>query len=308
MLNWQKDHVQTSLNDLDEDFISSLNIKMKQLELRSRNLASSTLRGDYRASFHGSGVEFAESREYISGDDTRFIDWNVTARMGNTWIKRYVEERDLTIILAVDTSASQLVAGRQNGRIGASAELVALISFLAVENHDRVGLMLFDKEVNEYIKPQHGEKHAHRLVRTVLDQKYFALETCITEACDRLTNVLRKRSIIFLLSDFTNLEDLGSLHRMSKRHDVIALVLTDPVDFVLPEVGLIQVQSIEDGYSTIIDTTDPVVRERYRLRAKNFSELRSQKFSLANVGEVKIDVTQDLLNPLSNYFKLRSVR
>ena len=282
MLNWQKDHVQTSLNDLDEDFISSLNIKMKQLELRSRNLASSTLRGDYRASFHGSGVEFAESREYISGDDTRFIDWNVTARMGNTWIKRYVEERDLTIILAVDTSASQLVAGRQNGRIGASAELVALISYLAVENHDRVGLMLFDKEVNEYIKPQHGEKHAHRLVRTVLDQKYFALETCITEACDRLTNVLRKKSIIFLLSDFTNLEDLGSLHRMSKRHDVIALVLTDPVDFELPEVGLIQVQSIEDGYSTIIDTADPVVREIYRLRAKNFSELRSQKFSLAN--------------------------
>ena len=308
MLNWQKDHVRTFLDGISEDVELSLRRQVKRLELRSRNFVSSTLRGDYRASFHGSGVEFAESREYVSGDDTRFIDWNVTARMGNTWIKRYVEERDLTIIFAVDTSASQLVAGRQNGRIGASAELVALISFLAVENHDRVGLMLFDKEINEFIKPQHGEKHARRLVRSVLNQKCFALETSITKACNRLTNVLRKKAIIFLLSDFTNLEDLESLHRMAKRHDVIALVLTDPVDLELPKVGLVEIQSIEDGYSTIIDTMDPAVQEVYRLRSKNFSQSRSQIFALANVGEVKIDVTQNLLNPLSNFFKLRSVR
>ena len=308
MLNWRKDHVQTFLHGLNVDSESLLRIQVKQLELRSRNLVSSTLGGDYLASFHGSGVEFAESREYVSGDDTRFIDWNVTARMGNTWIKKYVEERDLAIMLVVDTSASQLVAGRKNGRIGAAIELVSLISFLAVENHDRVGLMLFGKEVSEFIRPQHGEKHARRLVKTVLDQKYFALKTCVTEACDRLTNVLRKKSIIFLLSDFTNLEDLESLHRMAKRHDVIALVLTDPVDFELPEVGIVQVQSIEEGYSTFVDTTDPDVKEMYRLRSKHFAQLRSHKLALANVSEVKIDVTQDLSNPLSNYFKLRSVR
>jgi len=308
MLNWRKDHVRTFLHGLNVDSESLLRIQVKQLELRSRNLVSSTLGGDYLASFHGSGVEFAESREYVPGDDTRFIDWNVTARMGSTWIKKYVEERDLAIMLAVDTSASQLVAGRKNGRIGAAVELVSLISFLAVENHDRVGLMLFGEEVSEFIRPQHGEKHARRLVKTVLDQKHFALKTCVTKACDQLINVLRKKSIIFLLSDFTNLEDLESLHKMAKRHDVIALVLTDPVDFELPEVGLVQVQSIEEGYSTFVDTTDPDVQEMYKLRSKYFAQLRSRKLALANVSEVKIDVTQDLLNPLSNYFKLRSVR
>ncbi|MBG93210.1 MAG: DUF58 domain-containing protein [Chloroflexi bacterium] len=308
MLNWRKDHVETFLDDSDQVLESSLRTQVKQLELRSRDLATSTLRGDYKASFHGSGVEFAESREYVLGDDTRFIDWNVTARMDSPWIKRYVEERDLTIILAVDTSASQLVSRRKNGRIGAAAELVSLISFLAVENHDRVGLMLFGKEVNEFIKPQHGEKHARRLVKAVLDQKNFTLETNIRKACDRLTNVLRKKSIIFLLSDFTNLEDLGSLYRMAKYHDVIALILTDPIDSELPKVGLVQIQSIEEGYSVILDTTDPTVRENYRLRSEGFSHLRSQKLALANVGEVEIDVTQDLLSPLSNYFKRRSAR
>ncbi len=282
--------------------------RIKRIEVRTRRLASSALGGDYRSVFRGSGIEFAEAREYVPGDDVRLIDWNVTARMGSPWVKEFVEERELSIVCAVDVSASQLVAHREDGRLGAAAELTALLGFAAVQHHDRAGLLTFGGEIERFVPPKHGANHALRLVRDVIHHPDPAPGTSISAACEYLGRVLRRRSVVFLISDFFDEGYAETLRALSRRHDVIALTLVDPADLEIPDLGIVRFTPAEGGPSRLLDTSSASVRREYAEAAQQRIAARRQLLAIAGVDEVELRLDQDLVAPIARYFRFRAMR
>lgn len=282
--------------------------RIKRIEVRTRRLASSALGGDYRSVFRGTGIEFAEAREYVPGDDVRFIDWNVTARMGAPWVKEFVEERELSIVCAVDLSASQLVAHRPDGRLGAAAELTALLGFAAVQHHDRVGLLTFGGQIERFVPPRHGTNHALRLVRDILHHPDPAPGTNLTAACEYLARVLPRRSIVFLISDFFDDGYADALRALSRRHDVIALPLVDTADLDLPNLGIVRFAPAEGGPPRVLDTASATVRSQYADAARDRIARRRQLLASAGVDEVELRLDQDLVTPIARYFRLRAMR
>lgn len=282
--------------------------QVRRIEIRARRLASTLLMGDYRSVFRGSGIEFAEAREYVVGDDVRLIDWNVTARMGTPWVKEYVEERELSVVCAVDVSASQLVARSPAGRLGAAAELCALLSFAAVFHHDRAGLLTFTDRVERFVAPAHGSRHVLRIVREVLHHQPTRPGTSIAAAADYLARVLPRRSIVVLISDFYDRGYEQSLRTLARRHEVLALTLTDPLDLELPDLGLVEVEDAERGERMLIDTSDRGLRRRYSEAAQ--ARVRERRAALASAGvdEVPLHLDQDLVRPLVAYFRGKAAR
>ncbi|MFN8584125.1 MAG: DUF58 domain-containing protein [Dehalococcoidia bacterium] len=282
--------------------------QVRRIEIRARRLASTLLMGDYRSVFRGSGIEFAEAREYVVGDDVRLIDWNVTARMGAPWVKEYVEERELSVVCAVDVSASQLVARSPAGRLGAAAELCALLSFAAVFHHDRAGLLTFTDRVERFVAPAHGSRHVLRIVREVLHHQPTRPGTSISAAADYLARVLPRRSIVVLISDFYDRGYEQSLRTLARRHEVLALTLTDPLDLELPDLGLVEVEDAERGERMLIDTSDRGLRRRYSEAAQ--ARVRERRAALASAGvdEVPLHLDQDLVRPLVAYFRGKAAR
>lgn len=279
--------------------------RVRRLEIRTRHMAGSVIGGNYRSLFRGSGIEFSEAREYVPGDDVRRIDWNVTARTGATWVKEFVEERELTVVCAVDVSGSQRVAQPQSGRLGAAAELTALLGFAAVQNHDRAGLLTFSDQIERFVPPRHGTKHVLRIIRDVLTQAEAHGGTRITAACDYLQRVLPRRSVVFLISDWFDDGYAQSLRLLARRHDVIALVLVDPVDLELPDLGIVAVEDAESGERLLVDSSDGALRERYAAAASGRAARRSQQLARAGVDEVIIRLDRDLLAPVAAYFRAR---
>ncbi|MDO9446105.1 MAG: DUF58 domain-containing protein, partial [Dehalococcoidia bacterium] len=222
--------------------------RVRSIEIRTRRLAASDVSGSYRSVFRGAGIEFAEAREYVPGDDIRRIDWNVTARTGVPWVKEYVEERDLTVVCAVDRSASMLAAHGAGGRVRAAAELVALLGFAAAYNHDRTALLTFSDRIEAFVPPKRGPRHVIRQIRDVLQADLAAgKRTTITPAIEYLGRVLGRRSVIFLISDFLDDGYEAALQTLARRHEVIALTLIDSLDEALPDLGLIELEDIERG-------------------------------------------------------------
>ena len=281
---------------------------IRRIEIRARRLASTLLVGDYRSVFRGSGIEFAEAREYVPGDDVRLIDWNVTARMGAPWVKRYVEERELNVVCAVDLSASQLVARPLSGRLGVAAEVCALLSFTAAYNNDRTGLLTFSDRVERFVPPERGARHVLRLVREVLFHAPPHPQTKIAAATDYLTRVLRRRSIVFLISDFFDSGYERSLRTLARRHQVVAITLVDPLDLELPNLGLVEIADAERGERLLLDSADPTVRRRYATAARERAETRRSMLSSAGVDEVEMRLDQGYLEPLVAYFRRRAAR
>ena len=282
--------------------------RIRRIEIRTRRLASAVLGGDYRSVFRGTGIEFAEAREYTPGDDVRFIDWNVTARMGVPWVKEFVEERELSIVCAVDISDSQLVARRIDGRVGAAAELTALLGFAAADHKDRVGLLTFGSEVERFVPPKRGLNHVLRLVRDVIHHPAPAPGTRIAAACDYLSRALRRRSVVFLISDFFDSDYVDSLRTLARRHDVIALVLVDPVDLELPDLGIVRFAVAEGGATQLVDTGSAQLRRRYAESAAERAVQRRRLLATAGVDEVEIRLDEDLVEPIAHYFRLRAMR
>jgi len=281
--------------------------RIRAIEIRTRRLTASLLGGEYRSVFRGSGIEFAEAREYIDGDDVRLIDWNVTARMGTPWVKQYVEERDLSVMCMVDRSASSRVGTPDRGRFGAAAELVALLSFAATQNGDRAGLLTFSDGPDVYLKPERGTRHALRLVRDVIAaEPAFGQPTRIAQAADYLGRVMRRRSVVFLISDFMDEGYEESLRGLARRHEVIALALVDPVDVALPDMGLIAVMDAETGERMWVDTGDARVREHYAAAAADRTERRHRAIASCGVEEITIPLTGDVVAPLVAYFRRRA--
>ncbi len=280
----------------------------RRLEIRARRLVTSELGGEYRSTFRGAGIEFAEAREYVPGDDVRRIDWNVTARMGAPWVKEYVEERELHLVCAVDVSASQLAGRPVLGRRAAAAEVCALVTLAAAYSHDRTGLLTFSDRIERYVPPAKGARHAMRLVREVLQPDQPRPTTSIATACDYLVRVLRRRSTVFLISDFIDAGYERPLRDLGRRHEVIAVVVVDPLDEALPDAGIVEVEDIERGGRLLIDSSDEGLRRRYAEAAAERRERRGATLRRAGIEELIVRTDGDAAEPVLEYFRRRSRR
>ena len=240
--------------------------KVKKIQFKTDRLINSVLCGQYASVFKGVGIEFEEVRLYQPGDDIRAIDWNVTARTGKPYIKRYVEERELTVMLLVDLSASQYFGSVNALKSDLTAEIAALLSFLAIKNNDQVGLLLFSDCCEKYLPPQKGRRHVLRVIREILGYRPSGKKTDLAAALGYLNTILKRRSIVFILSDFFDTRFEKALQGLKRRHDVIAIRIEDPREESLPEIGLLCLQDLETGYRTMIDTSEKKVRAEIQAR------------------------------------------
>lgn len=282
--------------------------KVRRIEIRTKGLIDSALAGSYSSAFKGRGMEFTEVREYSWGDDVRTIDWNVTARMGHPYVKRFDEERELTLLLVVDASASQSFGsqGRFKGEL--AAELGAVMSFLAIRNNDRVGALFFTDRIEKFVPPRKGRQHVLRLVREVLAFRPEGEGTDLSLALEYVCRILKRRAIVVMLSDLRAGGYESALRVAGRQHDLIAMTLVDPRERELPSVGLVELEDAETGASLLVDTSDPRVRRRYARQAAEREEAQSQALRRAGVDEVRIYPDQSYVEPLMKLFEGRTRR
>lgn len=279
--------------------------KIRQIEIRTRHLVNDVFSGEYHSVFKGRGMEFAEVREYAPGDEIRSIDWNVTARLGRPYVKRFIEERELTVILMADASASKSfgTVNQMKGEI--AAEICALLAFAAIQNNDRVGLLMFTDQIEKFIPPKKGRTHILRVIREVLYTRPEHKGTDIAQALDYLNRLLTRRCIVFIISDFLAADYIKPLRVASKRHDVVAVTVTDPRELDLPGVGLIELEDAESGEEVLVDTGDEAWRRQYAEYNEAIREERDQQFRITGVDAIHIRTDQPYIDPLLQFFKLR---
>jgi uncharacterized protein (DUF58 family) len=282
--------------------------QIRRLHLRARRAVQTLLGGEYHSAFKGTGLSFEEVREYQPGDDVRGIDWNVTARMGAAFIKRYVEERELTVILAVDVSGSQRFGTQQQPKRTVAAELAALVAFCAISNNDRVGLMAFTDKVERYVPPNKGTRHVLRLLRDILFFEPERTGTDLTVALDHLNKAQKRRAIVFLISDFHGDGFTDSLRRAARQHDLIAVRVADPREQAWPNVGLVRVEDAETGRQRLIDTSSRGFRDGFAARAaeRRAAFLKVARGAQADLIDVSTDGTH--FDALLRFFRSRDRR
>jgi uncharacterized protein (DUF58 family) len=279
--------------------------KVRLLEIQTRHLVNDIFSGEYESVFKGRGVEFAEVREYQPGDDVRTIDWNVTARRGSPYVKQFAEERELTVILAVDGSASTRFGTQGALKRERAAEVAAVLGLAASRNNDRAGALLFAEGIERYVPPKKGKTHVLRLVRDILSFDPPGRGTDLVGAIRFLTRVLHRRSVVFLLSDFLDEGYEKPLAALAVRHDVIALVLEDRRDSHLPDVGLIEVVEPESGMRRWLDTSSARVRDAYERVAAEATAARRAAFQRAGIDAVPLDTLVDWVDPMRRFFEAR---
>ena len=238
--------------------------KVRKIEIKTKGLSKQLFSGEYHSVFKGRGMSFSEVRNYQYGDDIRNIDWNVTARTGDPYIKVFEEERELSLMLVVDVSQSVFFGSGAQSKIEFITELCAVLSFSAIQNNDKVGLVLFSDHIELYIPPKKGRKHILRIIREIVNFEPKAVGTNVGEALAYVNNVIKKKCICFVLSDFISEEYQKPLSIISRRHDVIGMYVYDPREQELPDVGLVRVRDAEDGSTKIIDTSDTFFRQHYK--------------------------------------------
>jgi uncharacterized protein (DUF58 family) len=279
--------------------------RIRRIQIRTRVILESGIGGAYHAVFKGRGMEFAEVREYEAGDDPRTIDWNVTARRGAPYIKKYVEERDLALLLLVDVSGSQSFGSQFIAKRDYAAELAAVLAFSAVANQDRVGAVLFSDRIERYVPPARGREHALRIVRDALAVVPRGRGTDLAGALRFTRGVMKRRGIVAVISDFQAEGYLKSLGVLRRRHDVVALHLLDPRETELPDAGLVALLDPETGERRVVDLSDPDVRRRllpdYRAQAR-------EAFRRTRVDALPLDTSASYERPLRQFFDARERR
>jgi uncharacterized protein (DUF58 family) len=282
--------------------------QIRRLHLRARRAVEDLLGGEYHSVFKGTGLAFDEVREYQLGDDVRSIDWNVTARMGHPFIKRFVEERELTVVLLVDCSRSHLFGSQAHSKREVAAELAAILAFSAIANQDRVGLIAVTDRVERYVPPRKGTRHVLRLIRDILFFQPAHARTALAEGLHFLSRVLRRRAIVFVLSDFLDPGFDRALKSAGRRHDLIAVRISDPREEELPAVGLLELADCETGDRFLVDTDNPRVRQGYADRARKRREQFRQLARAASVDVVEVSTGGNHLDALARFFQLRERR
>lgn len=287
---------------------SELFKKVRKIQFKVSRLINAPLAGQYASVFKGTGIEFDEVREYIPGDDVRTIDWNVTARAGRPHVKRYVEERELTLMLVVDVSGSQYFGASGLLKSEIAAEISALLAFLAIAHNDRVGLLLFSNRRELYLPPRKGRRHVLRVIREILSYRPAGRGTDLAGALSFTGRLLKHRSIIFLISDFFAPECESSLQRIAGKHDTIAILISDPREEELPAVGLVDFEDLETGEKILYDTSHPSGHEILRRKMKERRELLSKLFKTHKVDYIEISTARPYLDDLQKFFITRQQR
>lgn len=279
--------------------------KVKLLEINTRKLVNNLFAGEYHTAFKGQGMTFADFREYVPGDDVRNISWPLTARTGKTYIKNYEEERELTLILAVDISGSSDFGTGPYFKGEVMTHMAALLAFSAVKNNDQIGLLLFSDQVEHYVPPKKGRGHVHRLLRDLYYFKPKSQKTKIEAGLSYLQGVLKKRATIFLFSDFMDQNYDQSLRLLGRKHDVVACVINDAAEYNLPNIGVVEVQDAETGDILTIDTSSEEFRREYSQGFLKKKEQRDKILRLSQVERVDVASSEDYVNPLIAFFKKR---
>jgi uncharacterized protein (DUF58 family) len=292
--------------------------QVKQIELRTRGLVNSVFSGEYQSVFRGQGMEFAEVREYQPGDDVRYIDWNVTARIGHPYIKKHVEERELTVMLLVDLSGSEQFGTHERFKAERAAEIAAVLALSAVRNNDRVGLLIFTDHIEHVVPPKKGRRHVLRIIRDVLAFAPKGKGTDIAGALDYTGRLLRHRAVVFVLSDFALLypPDEGpdapvfiqferSLRLVAKRHDVVAVSIRDETEATVPNVGLLMLRDPETGDELAVDTSRADLRKRFHGFITQERAALRKTFRRNAVDEIEVGTTGSFVAPLLEFFRRR---
>jgi uncharacterized protein (DUF58 family) len=285
--------------------------KVRQIEIRTNREVTDALGGQYHSVFKGRGMEFEEVREYLPGDEVRSIDWNVTARFGHPFVKKFKEERELTVMLVVDVSASGQFGSVRQTKNELAAELAAVLAFSAIRNNDKVGLIMFTDRIEKFVPPKKGRGHVLRVIREILAFQPKGRGTNLQRALDYLTLVQSRRAVTFVVSDF-QVDDEDSVRKKlrvaSKRHDVVALSLRDPREDELPAVGLVELRDAETGERALVDTFNRKVREEFALKALLRLEALRRLLRSASVDHVEIRCEADYMLPLIKFFRMRERR
>lgn len=282
--------------------------QVKRVELKTRGLVDALFAGEYRSVFKGQGMEFAEVREYTSGDEVRTIDWNVTARMNRPFVKRYIEERELTIVLALDISGSERFGTVARFKSDMITEFAAIVAMAAVRNNDRVGLIFFTDRVEHVVPPRKGKRHVLRIVRDLLAFEPKGTQTDLRPALEYMQRTLRQHTVVFLVSDFQADGYEHALKVLGRKHDIVAVTLNDPAEQSLPSVGLARVRDPETGEFLEVDTSDRRVRSAYAEHIG--AELAARRRILRRSGVDEIELTTDgsVIEPLLKFFRVRETR
>lgn len=277
--------------------------KVRRIEIKTRGLSNHIFAGEYHSTFKGRGMSFSEVREYTPGDDVKFIDWNVTARFSHPFVKVFEEERELIVMLLVDISSSSLFGTQQRLKRDLITELGAVLSFSATTNNDKVGVIFFSDKVEKYIPPKKGKSHILRIIRELVAlEPVHTGDTDVKVALEFLNNVLKKRSIAFLLSDFVSHPYDQALQMAARKHDLVGLHIYDKHDKELPAAGLIQAVDSENGKMFWIDTDDKAVRNQYATAFENKNKYCIQSFRKSGAALLHIRTDEDYVRPLQAYF------
>jgi len=294
---------------LSSDFLK----KLRRIELHTRKIINSTFVGEYKSTFKGQGMEFIDVREYLPGDDVRSIDWKVTARMDKPFVKKFVEERELTVILCVDASGSGYFGTRSQFKLEQAAQVAATIAFSAVTNNDKVGLLFFTDDVERFIPPRKGKQHVMRLIRDILLFQPRRRGTNPTAALEFVMHLLKQKAIVFLISDFLGPGCAPERVRIplgiaARRHDVVAVPITDPAERELPRVGLVDLEDMETGERITVDTSRPGLRKRYADHMRDMESRRDRLFTQLGIDCIALRTDEDFTPKLHKFFQLRARR
>ena len=276
--------------------------QVQMIEIKTRRLVNNLMAGEYHTMFRGRGMTFAEFREYVPGDDVRSISWNVTARQGKPFIKKYDEERELTLMLAVDISGSGDVGSRNMIKGEIIAMLAAVLGFSAVKNNDQVGLVLFSDRIEHFVPPKKGRAHVLRLLRDMLMFSAVGRKTNVGVAADYMAGMLKKKSSVFILSDFMSSDFQESLRTLGRKHDCVAVVVQDRFDLKPPQLGLVDFEDAETGEIITVDTSSPQFQQVYARNVKAMKSQRDLELKRAQVDSIEVAVGPKYYEPLVKYF------
>jgi uncharacterized protein (DUF58 family) len=282
--------------------------KLRKIEIRTTRLANDQLAGSYHSVFKGRGMAFSEVRQYQPGDDVRFIDWNVSARFDDVFVKLFTEEREMTVMLLVDLSQSGAFGSVARPKVETAAEIAALLAFSAIKNNDRVGLVLFTDHVERFVPPKKGKGHVMRVVSEILNAKPRGRGTDLRSALDLLGHLVKRRSIVFLISDFIARDYERPLRLAAARHDVIPIQVSDPREDRLPDLGLVLMEDLESGEVFEADTSSAAMREAYALRIARERAGRKQLFARLKLDHLTIQTDRSYVKPIVDLFRLRQKR
>jgi uncharacterized protein (DUF58 family) len=282
--------------------------KIRRLDIRTKRLVNDIFSGEYHSVFKGRGMEFSEVREYVIGDDIRNIDWNVTARTGQPHVKVFEEERELTVMLMVDVSSSGEFGTATSMKRDIALEICALLAFSAIDNNDLVGLVMFTDKIEKSIVPKKGRKHVLRILRELLYFKPEDTRTNLALPLDYLNRITKRRSIVFMISDFMGEDYEKAMTITAKKHDLVPVVISDPREENMPNIGLIELEDAETGKAVLIDTSDPTLRDAFGLNVSRTQLEREKIFKRIGLDHMDIRLDKPYIDELTTFFKKRAAR